>query len=121
MHYSVELEVPADTPVLTPVTAPLELPVGFLRHTTIVFPPGCSRMVLVCILEGATQLFPRNSDLKYAEDGYHFEIDEFYRMDTAKTLTVSASSAGTAYKHVISIHYEVVTQEDLAMERSGYY
>ena len=121
MHYSVELTVPANTAVATPATATVDLPAGIIKHSTIIFPPGCSRMVLVCIKSGTDQIMPKNSAEKYAEDAYHFEIGEFYIMDSAETLTISASSVGTNYQHKITAHFEVQSLEEMAMSRSGYY
>jgi len=121
MHYSVSLTVPAGTAVETPATENIELPAGILQHTTIVFPPGCSRMVLVGIKDGATQIMPKNTAEKYAEDSFHFEINDFLIMDSPKTLTISASSVGTNYQHIITVHFEVKTIEETAMSRSGYY
>ena len=121
MHYSVSLTVPADTSVEVPATENIELPAGIIQHSTIIFPPGCSRMVKVCVIDGVTQVMPRNVAEKYAEDAYHFEIGEFFIMDSAKTLTLSASSVGTSYQHIITAHFEVKSLEEMAMSGAGYY
>jgi hypothetical protein len=72
MHYSTSLTVPADTAVGDPATGNIDLPAGIIQHTTIIFPPGCSRMVKVCVLDGATQIMPKNAAEKYAEDAHQF-------------------------------------------------
>jgi len=121
MHYSITLDVPANTPLITPVTGAATLPAGIIKHTTIVFPPGCSRMVKAIILDDTTQIMPKNADEVYAEDAYHFEIGEFYIMDTGRDITLSAYSPGTGYKHTLTAHFEVVSLEEMAMGRTGYY
>jgi len=121
MHYSIALTVPAGSTVEAPATESVNLPAGIIEHTTLIFPPGCSRLVKACIKDGANQIMPKNAAVKYAEDSYSFEIKEFYIMDVATDITLSASSVGTSYQHVITAHFDVKGLEEMAMARSGYY
>lgn len=121
MHYSVDLTIPAGTADSSPATQDIELPAGVLQHCTVIFPPGCSRMVKVSIWNATSQIFPRNAAEKYAEDNYHFEIGETYMMDSVTTLTVKGSAPDTSYQHKVTCHFEVRTAEEIGLNRVGYY
>ena len=119
--YSASLTVPLNTPAITPVTTDLVIPAGVLQNIKIVFPPGCARMTKIAIYDGATLVFPKTAAGYFCEDSFTVNIDCFMIFDASKTLTVKGWSPGTTYPHVITVHAEAKTSEEIAMTRTGYY
>ena len=121
MHYTKELTVTANTLIGAPVSTTIDLPAGVLDKIEITFPPGCARLVLAQIFDGATMLYPKTAGMSYSYDAYTVTINDFVIWDAAKTLTLKAWSPGTTYQHKLIFNFYVRSQEEIAMSRSAYY
>jgi len=121
MHYSQELNVPANTLLAGAVSGTIDIAPGQLQHISLIFPPGCARMVRAAIYDGATLLFPKTAGSSYCEDAYTIEIDCAEIYDATKTLTLKAWAPGTTYAHKLTAHYQHKSIEEIAMGRTGYY
>lgn len=121
MHYTLELSVPANTLAGAPVSTTVDVAAGVLQHLSLIFPPGCARMVRAQIYDGATLIFPKTAGSSYCEDAYTVEIDCAEIYDATKTLTLKAWSPGTTYAHKLTLHLQHKSLEEIAMGRTGYY
>lgn len=121
MHYVKELTVPAGTASGSPASTTIDLPAGILQQVSILFPPGCARMVFAVIYDGAVQIYPKGASTSYCEDAREITSSAFEIYDSTKTLTLKGLAPSTNYSHKLTFSFEVKTAEEIAMSRSGYY
>ena len=113
MHYAYEVEItPTDT-VDNYVVQPIILGSGIIRHVSIYFPSGCSRVVRCQLWDRANQVLPTNPDGWYAHDGASVEADLFYDLDRkGNELYFIAWSIGSSYDHTLTISLDVQGRDE---------
>lgn len=117
MHYTYDVLVLPEHVVSNHLEVTAKLTTGIIKHVSIIFPPGCSRLVHCTIWNPAQQLLPSNPEATYYEDSYAVEVDcniptwmfgnEFY---------ILAWNTGTIYRHLIHVMFDVrgVDEPELA-------
>lgn len=108
MHYVYDVPVlPANT-AANFVQHSVKLAAGIIKHVSIIFPPGCARLVHVTIWNDSIQLLPTNPEAKYGEDAYVVEADCYIpTREFGNQLYVIAWTLGTQYKHVVTVMIDV--------------
>lgn len=114
MHYVVPVTVLPSNTVDNPVIEPVHLAAGTLTDVTIIFPPGCARLVRIQIYHGASQILPTTAETSYAEDANEIHAKEYLPFDTGSNLfSVVGWNTGASYRHVVNVYFEVRAVEEL--------
>lgn len=108
MHYVYDVSVlPANTQSNF-VEESIKLGAGIIRHVTIIFPAGCSRLIRCTLWNNANQILPTNPDATYGEDSYVVETDCYIpTSEYGNQFYLIAWTEGTAYTHDITVMLEV--------------
>lgn len=108
MHYVYGVPVlPANTKANF-VQQDIKLGAGIIRHVTIIFPPGCVRLIHCAIWNKAIQILPTNPEATYGEDSYVVEADCYVpTSEYGNQFYVIAWNEGTSYKHVLTVMLDV--------------
>lgn len=108
MHYVYDVLVLPANIASNNVEYPVKLGAGIIRHVSIIFPPGCARLVKVTIWNNAEQLLPTNAEAVYGEDSYAVETDCYIDIaETGNDLYVLAWNTGTNYQHMVHVMFDV--------------
>jgi hypothetical protein len=108
MHYVAEVTVlPAHT-IDNPLIVPVKMSTGTLTDVSIVFPPGCVRLVNIQIFHGPVQILPTDPETYYAEDSMTIPIKENIRFGTGDNVFfIVGWHVGCSYRHRINVHFDV--------------
>jgi hypothetical protein len=108
MHYAYDVWVLPENISSNHVEVPIKLAAGIITHVTIIFPPGCARLIRCTLWDNANQLLPTNIDATYGEDAYAVEIECYYPTWLfGNEFTVLAWNVGALYKHLIHVMIDV--------------
>lgn len=117
MHYAYDAVVlPAHTSS-NHLEVPIKISTGTIKHVSIIFPPGCARLVKCTIWDNAEQLLPTNMEAVYSENAYAVEIDCYIpTWIFGNEFTILAWNTGASYKHIIHVLLDVqgVNEPDLS-------
>lgn len=117
MHYAYGVDVLPSNTVDNHVEVPVKLSAGIIKHISILFPPGCARLVCCTFWDGSEQLLPTNMETVYNEDSYAVEIDCYFPTWLfGNDFSILAWNIGTNYKHTVHVLIDVqgVDEPDLA-------
>jgi len=118
MHYVYEAIVLAANISTNNTEVDVKLTAGIIKHVSILFPPGCARLVKCSIWNTAEQLLPSNPEAIYGEDAYAVEIDCYLpTWIYGNQFYILAWNIGTVYKHVVRVMFDVqdVDEPDMAL------
>lgn len=116
MHYVYEAIVLATNTVSNPKIVDVKLAAGIIKHVSVVFPPGCSRLVRAYFWNNAEQLLPSNPEAYYAEDAYSIEVDCYFpTWAYGNDFRFIAWNIGTLYQHNIHLLINVQGVDEPAM------
>lgn len=108
MHYLAENTIFPDNTLSNPAINNIHMGAGIIKRVTIVFPPGCVRLVSVQIWRGTEQLFPTLTGTAYAEDDQDIEFSCYIPLlSNDNVITVVGWANGCSYKHKVNVMLEV--------------
>ena len=114
MIYDVDVEIPAGTAKLTPVKTELKIFRGVIHQFDLVFPSGCTGLVLTRLVHGAHPIIPTNEDQNLSGDGIQITGKEFYELeDDINDLTIYSWAPNTSYSHTITWRIYVLEKKYL--------
>jgi hypothetical protein len=118
MLFEFELTVTADTKKATPVTLDAALAAGTVSRVDVQFPAGCSSMVHVSIWRSDHQVWPVNLDGDIAGEDVVISWSESYDLDDEPfAFEVRAWSPDTAYDHVVTLRFTLLSLEEAQSAR----
>lgn len=119
MHYSYDvLVLPAYTSD-NHLEVPIKISAGVIKHVSILFPPGCARLVHCTFWDNAEQLLPTNLGATYSENAYAVEIECYIpTWIFGNEFTVLAWNNGCSYKHLIHVLLDVQGVDEPDMSKT---
>jgi len=109
MHYSFDLEIPANTLEAAKISLVCPVNYGILRQVEIFFPWGCAGLVHVQIHRFQRQIFPSNIDSDYADNDYHLKLEEYYPiLELPYSLVVWGWNLDDYFDHTITFRFSVI-------------
>jgi len=112
MLYSWDITVPANTTVADPVRQDLKLGYGVVSQVTVLFPPGCARLVHLRIFRGANQIWPSTSDQDLSGDTFPIEWPEYYELVNHPFVVVARLwNEDDTYEHTVTIRIAVLPRK----------
>lgn len=117
MHFMYDvLVLPAHT-ADNHLEVPVKFGAGIITHATIIFPPGCARLIHSTFWDGSSQLLPSNADASYYENDQKLEADCYIPVYTGyNDFAILAWTDGTQYSHLVHWLFDVQSpaEPDLA-------
>jgi len=108
MHYAYDATVLTTHTASNHLEIPIKLAAGIIKHISIIFPPGCVRLVSCTIWNPAIQLLPTNPEAVYREDNYVVEADCYYpTWIYGNSFTILAWNTGTTRSHTLHVMLDV--------------
>jgi len=118
MLFEYPLTVPIDTEAAAPVTLEALLCAGTVTRVDVQFPAGCAGMVGVSIWRHDHQVWPVNLDESITGEDATVSWPESYDLDDEPfAFTLKGSSPGTAYPHVITCRFALLSLEEVQSAR----
>ena len=113
-YYSYELTVDPTNIAGNEASLAITMPVGVIRHVSIIFPPGCVRNILTRVVHGSSNFIPNQGGVWIGEDNYHLELDVFEQVfEGDETITLLGYTLGNDYAHKLTYHFLVEHSETL--------
>jgi hypothetical protein len=108
VHYVYDVPVlPANT-ASNHVQQSIKLGAGIIRHVTIIFPPGCVRLVRCTLWNKSVQVLPTNPEATYGAESYVVEADCYVSTEEyGNQFYFLAWTEGSAYAHTLTVMLDV--------------
>jgi len=112
------LIIPADTKEASPEPLDCPLAAGTVTRVDVQFPAGCSGMVHVSIWRSDHQVWPVNLDEGISGEDAIVSWPESYDLDDEPFgFEVRGWSPGTAYPHVVTFRFSLLSLEEAQSAR----
>ena len=99
--------------ITNPVKEEIHFQTGTIKHVSIAFPPGPSRMVNIFVMHGSEKWLPSIPNQVYCEDNYTIEIDCYHPIPEGENIfTLVAWNTGCLYRHRLNIYFTVQSPEE---------
>jgi len=123
MIYSFRITVPANTPDTDPVREELKLDKGVIRRLSIQIPPGHAGLCKFGIYRGDSQVWPKNTNEKFAGDGVLLTFDDEYFpiLQPPLSLFFVGWNEDELNDHSVFIYFQLMTKEEYLSMKGVYW